>query len=104
MKNSKTMNTMTAMTMLETVDLAPALKFAVAREKEPVNLKFTVAREKESANVFQTRCPTYFGSFFPEDLQALIDHLLPHSTRIKIQRCLRTPWLSSPCSHQDYTL
>lgn len=55
MKNSKAMNTVAAMTMLETVDLAPALKFTAVREKEPA-----------ITSVRQTRCANTFRSI-PED-------------------------------------
>jgi hypothetical protein len=49
MNNSKAISTVTAMTILETVDLAPALKLTAVRENEP-------------ANVRQTHCPAYFVS------------------------------------------
>lgn len=50
MKNSKAINTVAAMTILETVDLAPALKFTAVLENEP-------------ANICQTRRPTHLASF-----------------------------------------
>lgn len=88
------------MTMFETVDLAPALKFTAVLENEP---------DHEWKTYVRHLCPRKGTLLLPERLQQPsvsnhIDHLLPHNTRTEIQQRWRTPSPASPCCRQVCTL